>query len=119
MSRGFDSEDEQFGGRGSMKKKGLFQLLFWYESFEQAFDHLKWLCFMILIGLPFFLGAVWNVRSEGNAPNAIGIAVRNGAGAFIQETTPFAESMLNATQGKGFRSGKVGREDKQPLREQN
>lgn len=100
------------GGYGDEGNRGLL----WYRSWGEAFDHAKWLCFMLIVGVPVGVALVWGVYREDNLFGVIGIAGRRAAGSMIQETTPVGESLLNGTQGNGFRPGKFGKEDPQPLR---
>ncbi|HEY9908973.1 MAG TPA: hypothetical protein V6D18_15355 [Thermosynechococcaceae cyanobacterium] len=68
------------------------------RPFEATAKGLLWVYVLVPIGVAF----IWGVYTSDNIAGVLGISARRGTGAFIQETQPIGQSLVNGTSGKGF-----------------
>ncbi|MBE9178709.1 hypothetical protein IQ268_09065 [Oculatella sp. LEGE 06141] len=62
----------------------------------------------LMVGIPFMVAVVWGIYNPDNLFSVLGISGRRAGGAFINETRPVGESLLNGASGTGFRPGITG-----------
>lgn len=54
---------------------------------------------------PFAVAIIWAQVDNNSFASVTGIALRRGGGAFISETAPIGQTLLNGSTGKGLRPG--------------
>lgn len=74
-----------------------------------------------ILVMPLVVAVVWGIYNPNNFMSVLGISGRRATGAFVQETSPIGESLLNGTTGNGLRPGlsggtRDGRGDRESLR---
>ena len=79
---------------------------------EAASKGLLWFFVLVPVGVAF----IWGVYDSSNIAGVLGISARRGTGAFIEETKPIGQTLVNGTSGKGFAPAKQGGTAAQSLR---
>ena len=79
---------------------------------EAASKGLLWWFVLIPVGAAF----IWGSYDSANIAGVLGISARRGTGAFIEETKPIGQTLVNGTSGKGFAPVKANTTARQSLR---